>query len=47
MTDMDESHRADGADLIARYRSEIRFESELLSSRLDSFMSSQSFLLIA
>ena len=47
MTDSDAAQRGDGADLLARYRSEIRFESELLSNRLDSFMSSQSFLLIA
>ena len=47
MTDRDATQHDDGADLLARYRSEIRFESELLSSRLDSFMSSQSFLLIA
>lgn len=47
MTDMDAAQRDDSADLLARYRSEIRFESELLSNRLNSFMSSQSFLLIA
>ena len=47
MTDADAPQRDEGADLLARYRSEIRFESELLSNRLNSFMSSQSFLLIA
>lgn len=34
-------------DLLKFYRSEIQFESEMLSSRLNSFISSQSFLLIA
>jgi hypothetical protein len=47
MTDADARGRDESADLLARYRSEIRFESELLSGRLNSFMSSQSFLLIA
>ncbi|WP_051329098.1 hypothetical protein [Geminicoccus roseus] len=34
-------------DLLKFYRSEIQFESQMLSSRLNSFISSQSFLLIA
>jgi hypothetical protein len=35
------------ADLLRYYRAEIKFQSELLGNRLGSFMTSQSFLLIA
>ncbi len=34
-------------ELLAFYRSEIKFESELLSNRLNAFIASQSFLVIA
>jgi hypothetical protein len=38
---------ASGSDLLNFYRSEIQFESGMLSGRLNSFMTSQSFILIA
>ena len=41
------TEKTEKTDLLKFYRSEIKFESELLSNRLNSFISSQSFLLIA
>jgi hypothetical protein len=38
---------ASGSDLLNFYRGEIQFESGMLSGRLNSFMTSQSFFLIA
>ena len=38
---------ASNLDLLRFYRSEIKFQSDLLSSRLSSLLTSQSFLLIA
>jgi hypothetical protein len=38
---------ASGSDLLNFYRSEIQFESGMLSGRLNAFMTSQSFILIA
>ena len=37
----------DDLDLLQHIRSEVRFESDLLSNRLNAFISSQSFLVIA
>ena len=37
----------ENVDLLKHFRSEIQFESTLLSNRLSSFMSAQSFLVIA
>ena len=43
----DKTDKTEKTDLLKFYRSEIKFESELLSNRLNSFIASQSFLLIA
>lgn len=44
---IDTNSHSENVGLLAAYRSEIRFETELLSGRLNAFLSAQSFLIIA
>lgn len=47
MQDTDETLRSENIERLKAFRTEIRFESEMLSGRLGAYLSSQSFLIIA
>ena len=48
MQDTDETIiRSENIKRLSTFRSEIQFESQMLSSRLGAYLSSQSFLIIA
>lgn len=47
MQDTDDANRSENIKRLGSFRSEIQFESQMLSSRLSAYLSSQSFLVIA